>query len=75
VAVRKRFFACRSCKRRTHTLDSRYPMRNCPKCGSLDFDVTSMHVQPKVNVHDGVVCREALLTRGEEHPFSLTSLR
>jgi hypothetical protein len=77
VSVLKRFFACRACKRRAFTLDSAYPARGCAGCGGTDYDRAPMSSAggPKLNVHDGVACREALLTRGEEHTFSLKSLR
>ena len=76
VQVVKRFFACRGCHRRAYTLDSAYPARACAGCGGTDFDRAPMSgAGPRVDVHDGVACREALLTRGEEHAFSLKSLR
>jgi hypothetical protein len=76
VSVLKRFFACRACKRRAFTLDSAYPARACAGCGGTDYDRAPMSASgPRLNVHDGVACREALLTRGEEHAFSLKSLR
>ena len=78
VRVVKRFFACRNCRRRAFTLDSAYPARACAGCGGTDYDRAPMSnagVGPRVDVHDGVACREALLTRGEEHAFSLRSLR
>ena len=76
TSVVKRFFACRACHRRAFTLDSAYPARACSGCGSTDFDRAPMSGPgPRVNVHDGVACREGLLPRGEEHAFSLKSLR
>jgi hypothetical protein len=78
VSVLKRFFACRACKRRATTLDSAYPARACGGCGATDFDrapASAAAAGPRLDVHDGVACREALLTRGEEHAFSLKTLR
>ena len=76
TSIVKRFFACRSCHRRAFTLDSAYPARACSGCGSTDFDRAPMSGPgPRVNPHDGVACREGLLARGEEHAFSLKSLR
>jgi|APGre2960657444_1045066.scaffolds.fasta_scaffold05156_3 hypothetical protein len=76
LTVVKRFFCCRSCKRRAYTLDSSYPSRNCAHCGGNDYDRTPLAGPgPRVNVHDGVACREALRPRGEEHSFALNSLR
>lgn len=76
LSVKKRFWACRSCKWRAVTLDSTYPLRGCTHCGGSDFDKTPLGGPPKkVDVHDGIACREALLPRGQEHAFSLKSLR
>jgi len=75
VSVVKRLFACRRCKRRASTLDSRFVSRNCAGCGGNDFDRAPLRSGPALNVHDGVACREALLPRGEEHAFSLRELR
>ena len=76
LQVKKRFWACRSCKWRAVTLDSTYPMRGCTHCGGSDFDKTPLGGPPKkVDVNDGLACREALKPRGEEHAFSLKSLR
>jgi hypothetical protein len=76
LPVKKRFWSCRSCKWRAVTLDSTYPLRGCTHCGGSDFDKTPLGGPPKkVDVNDGLACREALKPRGEEHAFSLKSLR
>ena len=77
VQVHKRFFVCRSCRRRAFALDSAYPARACAGCGGTDYDRAPMRTPggPKLDVNDGVACRQALLPRGEEHAFSLKSLR
>lgn len=76
VHVEKRFWECRHCHRRCLTLDSKHPpLRPCTNCGGINFDATPLGGRRKVDVQDGVACREALLPRGEEHAFSLKSLR
>jgi hypothetical protein len=77
TTVVKRFFACRSCHRRAFTLDSAYPARACSGCGGTDFDRAPMSGTraSRRTRTDGVACREGLLPRGEEHAFSLKSLR
>jgi minichromosome maintenance protein 10 len=78
VSVQKRAFACRRCKKRTWTLDSKYPSRQCAQCGSNDFDKAPLIAvaAPKVDAVDGAIaCREGLLARGTEHAFSLKELR
>ena len=70
----KKFFVCKGCRRRTHTLDVSYPLRPCSGCGGRDFDKAAAAPAGgprKVDVHDGVACREAVRPRGEEHAFSL----
>jgi hypothetical protein len=77
TSVVKRFFACRGCKRRAFTLDSAYPARACAGCSGTHFDRAPMSnaAAPRVDLESGPACREGLKPRGEEHTFSLKSLR
>ena len=65
LSVMKRFFECKKCKNRTHTLGQKYPKKSCEKCSESAWERVGMMRERKGPKLDS----EKLLIRGKEESF------
>ena len=65
ISVIKRFFECKKCKNRTHTLGQKYPKKSCDKCSESAWERVGMMRERKGPKLDS----EKLLIRGQEESF------